>query len=221
MPYDINGPFTTEKNKKENSPIWLYTLFVPEASNIYLAEYDTDLVYPTTGGHTYLKFPLKHEGIGKNILGETDAVKVFFSNVSREMAAVLLSKGGLVDYRVDITLVFANLLDDADANKSDTFWVDNSNISEGTSVFVLTTRLDLYQMKLPGRVMHRNRCGWTFKQEGCWVYSGGVLVAPAGFVHGDVSCDHTVSGANGCDYHVNTLRFGGAPGIPHKSFYII
>jgi len=222
MPRDINDTFTTEKNRQENTPIWCYHIYVPEATDIYLTEWDTDIVYPTVGGHTYLKFPLKHEGISKNILGETDSVKVTMSNVDRSIGAILLSKGGLVDYKVDITLVFENLLDDADANITETFWIETSNISETVSVFILTTRLDLYQLKLPGRVQHRDCCGWTFKKEGCYLTtSPGVYAAPAGFLNAGVECDHTVNGSTGCVYHANSGRFGSYPGIPHRAFFIV
>lgn len=217
-PLPVNDTFTEEKNKQENTPIMLYTIVFPGATNVTLAEWDVDVLY---NGITYITFPLKHEGISKNILGETDTVKVVLSNVNREMAAILLSYGGLIDYQIDLMLVFANHLDDADANIMETYWVDNSSIAEGECVFILSTRLDLFQIKLPRRTMNRNRCGWIFKKEGCWLASGDTWAAPGGFIHSDISCDHTVSGPTGCNFHNNGPRCGAFPGIPHKSFFII
>ena len=218
MPYPINATFRDEKNKKENAPIMLYEIEVTPSNILYLAEYDQDVIY---GGETYLKFPLTHEMVSMNIMGEIDAIKLKTSNVSREIGALLIANDGLRGKRVTLKLVFADQLSDASANITDTFYIDGSSINEGAAEFLLTSKLDIYDVELPGRMFERNYCQWTFKQEGCWLWSGSDWVAPSGFANGGVDCDKTRAGTVGCKYHVNGRRFGGFPAIPSRGFYVV
>ena len=220
MPQLTNDAFRDEKNKGENRPVMLYEVYVP-GSTIYLAEYDQDVVYPTTGGQTYLNSPIRHEGIATNRSGEIDAIKIHASNVSREMGALLLQNNGLKGVKVTLKLVFADLLDDADANLSWTYYIDASEITENEANFIATSKLDFYEVELPARRFMRDHCPWQYKKEGCWLKSGGVWVAPSGFTNEAAQCDKTRKGPAGCEFHNNQLRFGGFPAIPSTGIYVI
>lgn len=218
MPAEITDEFTEQKNLQENTPIMLYAITIPGVEVVRATEWETDVVY---NGNTYLALPLKHEGISRNILGEIDAVKVTWSNINRQIGALLLNYNGLRGYQVDMILIFKDTLDDADANITETFWIDSSSITDTVATFTLTTRLDLYQAKIPCRMMNRDFCSWTFKQRGCYKTVAGAYVMPDGFLHTDVECDHTIDGARGCVYHNNKRRIGAFPGIPQKSIWVI
>lgn len=222
MPETINQNYITEKNKAANSPIMLYEITIPSpASVLYLCEWDVSVVYPTSGGHTYIPFPLSHEGVGANILGEIDSVRVKLSTVDRSIITTLVANNGLIGSKVVMKLVFADQLADAAANISATYYIDSVSTTEQEAVFNLTSKLDLYEVVLPGRMFERDHCQWTFKQEGCWLWTGGVWTAPAGFLHSDVDCDHSRTGSVGCKYHVNSSRFGGFPAIPMRGLRIV
>lgn len=222
MPETIVGNYITEKNKPSNSPIMLYEVTIPNpASILYLCEWDTNIVYPTSGGNTYLPFPLTHEGIGTNALGEIDTVKVKLSAVDRIIISTLAANNGLIGSKVVMKLVFYDQLADASANIASTFYIDSVETTEQEAVFNLTSKLDLYQVQIPARMFERDHCQWFFKQEGCWLWSGGAWTAPVGFVNGGVECDHTMTGPVGCKYHVNSSRFGGFPAIPMRGLYVI
>ncbi len=219
MPQEITSAFRDEKNKGSNRPIMLYEFYFPVVT-LYYAGYDVDVPYPT-GGQVYTRFPIKHEGISTNLQGDIDAIKVTVSNISRLLGSLILSNDGLRGVKVVMKLVFADLLSDANANITDTFYIDASEITENTVTLILTSKLDLYQVELPGRLFMRDACPWEFKKEGCYLWTGGVWTAPVGFVHADVQCDKTRRGPEGCEYHSNAQRFGGFPAIPSKGIYIV
>ena len=218
----IPQSFITEKNKAANSPIMLYEVTIPSpASTLRLCEWDTIIHYPTSGGYDYNPFPLSHEGIGCNSLGEIDSVKVKLSAVDRTIISTLAANNGLIGCKVAMKLIFLDQLADATANISSTFYIDSVETSEQEAVFNLTSKLDLYQVQIPGRMFERDHCQWLFKSEGCYLGDAGTYTPPSGFLHSDVECDHTRIGTVGCKYHVNTSRFGGFPAIPMRGLYVV
>jgi lambda family phage minor tail protein L len=241
MPESIPQTYITEKNKPSNSPIMLYEIEISPASILYFCEWDTQIVYPSGvtgyglgggplgggvlgggGSQTYLPFPLTHEGIGVNALGEIDTVKVKLSAVDRTIISTLAANNGLIGCKVVMKLVFFDRLDDPDANIASTFYIDSVETTEQEAVFNLTSKLDLYQVQIPGRMFERDHCQWTFKKEGCWYFSGTTYYfPPAGFTNEGVECDHTRIGPVGCKYHNNASRYGGFPAIPMRGLYVI
>ncbi len=213
----------TEKNKQANTPCMLYEIEIPlpTPSTLRLCEWDTVIHYPTAGGFDYLPFPLKHEGIGSNALGEIDAVQIKLSTVDRSIISALATNNGLIGSKVVMKLVFMDRLDDAAAHILNTFYIDSVTTTEQEATFNLTSRLDLYEVVIPGRMFVRDHCQWTFKQEGCWLWSGTAWVAPDGFINGGVECDHLRRGPVGCKYHVNSSRFGGFPAIPKRGVWVV
>lgn len=221
MPETINAAFRDEKNKLQNTPITLYELTMNDASILRLCEWDETIEYPTGSGYYYLRAPLKHENMGMNNLGEIDAVKVTMSNINRDIGAVIIANNGLRGNKVVIKIVFRNLLADASANIPATYWIDAPDITDEEAVFTLTSKLDLYQIYCPNRIMERDHCTWTYKKEGCWIWSG-AWTARTNFTNTAVECDHTRKGSVGCRYHhpAGALPFGGFPGIPKRGLYV-
>jgi len=218
MPYPINQTFRDEKNKEENQPIMLYEIEVDESNVLKYAEYDIEVNY---GGNTYIPFPIKHEIISSNLAGEIDAVKVNVTNISREIGALLIQNNGLKGKKVIMKLVFADHLDDPDANISDTFYIDAYELNENAATFLLTSKLDILEVQIPGRIFVRDYCQWQYKKEGCWLWNGSAWEAPTGFTNEATQCDKTLKGSSGCEFHNNKLRFGGFPGIPSRSLFYV
>ena len=222
MPETVNAAFRDEKNKLENTPIMLYALTLNDASLLRLAEWDVTIEYPTGSGYNYLPFPVTHEGLGLNALGEIDAVKVRLSNINREIGAVIIANNGFKGNKVSMTTVFRNLLGDSNAHTTADYWVDSWDVTETEALFLLTSKLDLYEVQCPNRIMERDHCPWTFKKEGCWIWNGSAYVARANFSAAEVECDHTRKASVGCRFHHPTgaLPFGGFPGIPNRGIYV-
>ena len=222
MPETINAAFRDEKNKLENTPIMLYEVMLNDASILRLAEWDQTIEYPTGSGYNYLAAPISHEGLGLNAMGEIDAVKVKLLNINREIGAIIISNDGLRGNKVTMKIVFYNLLSDAAANIPADFWIDFPEITENEAVFTLTSKLDLFQVMCPNRIMERDHCPWVYKKEGCWVLSGGSYVARSNFINETIECDHTRKGDTGCRFHhsAGALPFGGFPGIPMRGILL-
>jgi lambda family phage minor tail protein L len=220
MPEPINTGFATQKNLQENKPIMLYDVLLNDGvTHLRLCEWDTTITY---NGINYLPFPLTHEGISQNALGEIDAIKVHMSAVDRSIVSLLEANDGLRGNQVIMTLVFADLLSDPNANISQTFYIDSVETTELEAVFVLTTKLDLWQVKLPGRMMYRNCCAWVYMGAGCWIDNGDGTYSPSpDFQNQPIQCDKTLTGQAGCQLHGNKLRYGGFPGIPEVEVYTV
>jgi lambda family phage minor tail protein L len=223
MPYEINDTFRDEKNKQENRPIMLYVVNVNGVPTLRLAEYDVDVEYPSGGGTNYLKAPITHEGVSMSATGEIDAVKLKVSNVSREIWATVMAYNGLRGEQVTMRLVFADHLDDADAHRDWVYYIDAPSYDEEKeeASFLLTSKMDLHEVQLPGRIFERDYCQWTYKKEGCWRWNGSAWEPRSGFTNEATECDHIRNGPAGCKFHTNSHWFGAFPGIPARGIYVV
>jgi lambda family phage minor tail protein L len=201
----LDATSKTEKDSPSNKPIFLYTINnYTGTSDLNLAEYDTDITYPTSGGTLYTRFPITHDFVGENIQLETDKVKVRVSNVSRLIQAYL----ELYDFRgkqVDIRMVWANQLADADAFIKHTLYIESYTADQNDVEFVLTSRFNVLDLELPTRKYSRNYCGWKFKSSEC------------GYGDGETECNKTLQR---CKELSNQLSFGGFPSIPSKRIFV-
>lgn len=202
MSRDLDSDFVTEKNKVENIPIFLYELSYTASDVLYFAESDGDIVFD---GQTYTAFPLTHDAIEENILGEVGSLKVSVANVSRVMQAYLETYDGFRGHSVVVKIVWSGLLAMMDAYIADTFYIDSVVATVEAVEFTLVTKLDLMQVELPARKFNRNFCSWIFRSDECG-YTG----------TGDV-CNRTFQR---CKELENQLRFGGFPAVPDRRVYI-
>lgn len=107
--------------------------------------------------------------------------------------------GGGIGWKVRFKLV--NSADiEADPEIEEMVYIIATSAQSYSVEFSLGARNPLAQ-RFPRNLQWRDKCGWTFKGDGCR-YSG-----PETF------CDYTLQGPNGCSVKANTLRFRGLPGI--------
>lgn len=200
---DASSSFIAEKNKLQNRPIFLYTIYDYNGvgGNLYFASYDADVVFD---GVTYLKFPITHDQISENTTAEIDQVKIRVSNVSREIQQYLESYD-LRGKKVSIKQVFANLLADTTCYLEDIYYLDSYSADASAAEFVCTSKFDVMQLQLPARKFWRNYCQWKFKGTEC-AYAGG-----------ETSCNKTFAR---CEELNNKARFGGFPSIPSHRIFI-
>lgn len=200
---DLDNTFITEKNKKENQPIYLYTVedYDGASNDLNFAGYDTDITFD---GITYSRFPISHEQIGENTQGEIDVVRVIVSNITRLIQGYL----ELYDFRgkkVTIKTVFANQLGDSDVYLNSIYYIDSYSANQDKVTFELTSKFDVLDLELPARRYSRNYCAWKFKSTECG-YSGG-----------ETECNKTLTR---CRVLANQERFGGFPSVPSRRIYI-
>lgn len=194
---DINATFLSEKNKKENRPIHLYTIedYDGSGSALRFAEWSTDIVF---GGQTYQKFPIKFVSISENNRGQIDTVQIVLANVSRLIQSYLedFDFGGK---KVTIRTVWENQLSDSSAYIDDIYYIDSYTADQDSVTFNLSGKLDILDVQLPRRTYSRNFCGWRFKSTEC------------GYGGSETTCNKT---KQRCKQLINFQRFGGFPSIP-------
>lgn len=200
--YTLDSTFKSEKNKPSNQPIYLYSIEDYNGSvDLNLAEWDTDITYD---GVTYTKFPIKHDEIGENSQGEINNFRVTVANVNRVMQAYLESYD-LRGKKVTITLVWADQLNDTDANIKFIFYIDNYIATQDTVEFNLSSKYDIIDLTLPNGIYNRNYCRWKFKSTEC------------GYGGDQTTCDKRKSTCK--DTMINITRFGGFPSVPTNRLF--
>lgn len=201
-----DSQFTTEKNKSSNSPIWLYTIYNFDGANnnLYFCEWDTDITFNSI---TYTKFPIKHDFISNNTGGQIDTVRVTVGNTSRVIQAYLEAN----DFRgkkVKIQIVFANKLATPGAVLSDIFYIDSYTADSQAVSFSMSSKFDILNIEIPGRIFMRNYCSWKFKGSECG-YSGATS-----------TCNRTPQACKAMSGGSNYTRFGGFPSVPTERIYV-
>jgi len=203
MPREVDSIFKSEKAKRENTPIFLYTLEKYDSVNdLHLAGLDEDVVY---NGITYSKFPITHEFVGENNQGAIDQVKVRLANVSR-LIQLYLEQFDFRGRKVTIRMVWFNQLSDPDAFMDDIFYIDSYTADQNNVEFTLTGKFDVLGVDLPARRYSRNYCAWKFKSAECG-YSGA-----------EITCNKT---KQRCKQLNNYQRFGAFPSVPTRRIYVM
>lgn len=198
---DLDSDFITEKNKQENAPIFLYSIYDYDgASDLFLTNYNENVTFDS---REYARFPIEHEYISENTQGQIDSVKLTLGNVSRLIQAHLEN----YDFRgvkVEIKQVFRDLLDDPDAFIKHVYYVDSYMADQQSVEFTLTSKFDVLEVELPARKFSRNTCGWKFKSTEC------------GYIDGETECNKTLAR---CRELENSPRIGAFPSVPSSAIY--
>jgi lambda family phage minor tail protein L len=179
MPRPITNNVIAEKNAATCRPIWLYRINIsdtPEVSgeeDLYFAESNENIdFFETNGGvnspRTYLRWPIRHQGLGENTEGRTETPTIVAGNITREIQAFLEERDFLRGRKVTIRQVFADRLTNPLDYIEDVFVIDTVAVDQSRARFQLTSRAELLQVELPRRLQLRNHCPWKYKGLGCW-----------------------------------------------------
>ena len=199
MPTSTGSSLVTEKNKKTNRPLHLYTLHDYNGLGVdfLMAEYVENVTFD---GLEYVAFPITFDSIKENNRGQIDAVTLRISNVLRVIQAYLEAE----DFRgkkVTIRTVMYDLLEDSTAYVDAVYYIDSWASDQDDVSFTLTSKFNLLGVELPLRTYSRNYCSWTWKSTECG-YSGD------GEYCGRIK--------QGCKSLSNYDRFGGFPSLRPK-----
>lgn len=198
MTRTANNSFLDEKNSRSNRPIFLYSIYDYDGSSDL--HYTNDNGNVTYDGQLYTKYEITHASISENTSGEVNKVSLTIGNASRFMQSIIESYD-IRGKKVEIRLVWSNLLADTAAYLKDTFYIDSYSADQVTFNAVLAPKYDLLDLKLPRRLYNRNHCGHVFKGTEC-AYAGA-----------DSTCEKTQTD---CRSKSNYSRYGGFPSIPYR-----
>ncbi len=172
---------------------------------------------------TYFSFPMSIEPVGTTTTGEVLNMAIDISNVDKLIGNAVQNAEGMRGNRVIHLRVFDGLTTQAQgADKHhcilDTMYVDTTTISPQNVSFSLESRFNIIGVQVPTNEYSRDWCRWIFLGPECLGGNQTSLTQDtANFpLANATTCDHTLSGANGCTAHKNTTRFGGFPAIPSR-----
>ena len=196
--------FKTRKNAEEVRPIFLYEIQYDKVGNqwLYYCNWPENIVFD---GITYTRFPITHNRISENLAGKVDKVNLRIGNADRQIQYYLENWSGLRDAEVRIKMVWQEEINDPTCFDENVFAIADSTSGDEEAMFVLASKMDVLDIRLPRRKYYRTYCTFIFKGEGC-AYSGA-----------EATCNHTLQR---CIEIGNVHRFGGCPAIPEKTVYI-
>lgn len=205
-----------QKNKAAGSPwVALLDVSLPDGTFFRPCNYDQNIVF---NGNTYTAFPFIIGDVKESSRGTLEQITLAVTNVSREIQSYL-EEFDLIGQSVTIRVVNVDLLgnpafclEDGPYQIKQAPW-DEKNVNFTLGAF------NVLEKPLPWLRYDRYMCQYVFGSAWCgWTAGKGLNV---NFPNADTAtCDHTLSGPNGCKAHANyqpgtkALRFGGFPGIP-------
>ncbi len=178
----------------------------------------------------YVPFPMTIVPMGTNAKGEVMTLDITLSAVNKVIVNAVLLADGIQGNRVYHLRVFEGTLGQGkEYCIKDSAYIDSVSINNSQIQFLLESKHNIVDVQLPGCTYNIDFCRFRFKGDECgWTYTdgskgdgysfdyyekknaAGTVIKEYPLVKSD-TCDHTLNGANGCQAHNNSLRFGGFP----------
>lgn len=166
-----------------------------------------DVVYPKTGGETYIAFSFDVEPIFEKNTGELQQLRLSVCNVNRLMQGYAEQYGGAVGANIEFRVVSTL---DMDGDPLEFYQFSGIGAQSNAYTVDITIGADSpLRKKFPRFNYRRDYCMWRYKGVQC------------GYAGAMDSCDHSLSGANGCVAHNNATRFGAFPDIDSTGIYTV
>ena len=205
-----------EKNKLSSTGIWFILLKVktPGGTIIRVCLNTEDVIWPVTGGNTYIAFPFEIDEIGDTSKGEIPQITMRVSNVGRVMQQYMEAEEGLVNSEVTIRVVHSTHVTTTSLGTG----INNSSPEVILQYDILDAHCDSmwatfilgagspYRMRFPRNRVISGFCRYIFKSARC------------GYAGSETNCDRSLSTCR--DIMSNSARFGGAPGVSRIGVYV-
>lgn len=151
----------------------------------------------TLGGVLYTAFPFRVDFNYE--LGAQADLSVTAVDVSRDLQRRMQEHNGGVGFDVTLKIFHQDAVSDP-PDFEELFQIVRSNSNDYTVTWKLGSE-NLLDRNFPARRQYRNRCSFRYKGPECK------------YLGDKPTCDYTLTGANGCEAHSNSLNFGGFPGL--------
>lgn len=208
MPSSLSIIATVEKAKKASSNPWIILLDLELSDQtLYFARNNEDVIF---GGHTYQAWPIEIDSVTQEASTQVPRITLRVSNHNLVLSGYLEDYGGAVGATVTLRVVnMANLAGEPDLDIA--YQALAASAPDGWATFVLGAK-NLLRRKFPPFPTLDGHCPLLFNSPAVRAALD-VRGELCGYQGADVTCDHTLNGANGCAVKNNQQRFGGAPGI--------
>jgi phage-related protein len=195
MPKTIDAAAKTKAELAANNPIYLIELGVTGTPRFAVT--NAQIVFPSSGGHTYNGWGITFGAIKASINGDVERVSVRFDNTNLTMSG-LVNSLSFPGKTLTIKKVFGNLLGSSAYAMTVFVGLMGAPVVNERFVEVMAVSPMARLNKQAGR-LYQNLCPWEYKGTECG--------------DGGTSCNKTISG---CIGNANIQRFGGFVYIPNR-----
>lgn len=195
-----------EKNSASPTGAWVWILGIyPHGTGkpdvFYFTSNNEPVDYPTGSANTYQPIPMEMRIDDENAEGELPKATLIVGNVANQWTAQVRQHRGFPGGAVLIRLINTQYLSDTTSELAHQFNILSSRVDYATDTIIFDLGNEsLFRAPAPREVVTR-ACRFQYKGTRCG-YSGSLT-----------TCDHTLRGPNGCEFHANAVRYGGAPGL--------
>lgn len=195
--------------ESEYPKLWLLRVELSPTETVYLCSGNENIAFDPGDGEgpvTWITFPFVVNKIAEDGRGNLGSLELSISNATLEVGRAMWENRSFTGQAVTLILV----LRDTDAGTTTEAFRYDAEIQDSAvpiqgAAFKIG-RQSLLHIQVPRQRAFRDRCRFRYKGLTYCTYSG---VEP--------TCDLSLRGPNGCEFHVNEDRHGGFPGIPRRT----
>lgn len=200
MPLDISSDAITEKNKIAASGVWYLLLKIAYEGETpgYVCLNNEQVIWPTSGGNTYLPAIFSLSGISETKEAEIPAVTLSVIDLNRSLLPFIETYDGGVGATVTIYVVHSDYLSNATPETEEEMEVMDVSVDFGHKITFKLGAENLMNLRCPQHRYLKNHCRFVFKSDSC-SYSGA-----------ETECNRTLAR---CKVLNNETHYGGFPGV--------
>lgn len=200
MPLDISSNAIIEKNKLTSDDVWLLLLKIEYGTEDpgYLCLNNQSVVWPSTGGNTYLPAIFSLSGIQETKDSEIPAITLSVLDIGRNILPFIEQYAGGVGADVTIYVVHSAYLDNATPEFEETTEVIDVSVEHNLKITFKLGAENLMNLRIPRHRYLKNHCRFVFKSSRC------------GYAGAETECNRTLAR---CRELSNETRYGGFPGV--------
>lgn len=191
------------KNAFSSDVAWLVAIDVDiidpstlqKVTTIYLVNNNEDI---SINGTSYIAVPFSINIRSEQ--GEIPEVSLTIQDQSQIVQSYMQKFNGGTGFKVRMHAVNSERLEHP-PESTEYFEVTSASSTDYVATWQLGAE-NMLRQKCPRRKQHRDFCTWVYKDPDTCAYTGNMP-----------TCDHSLSGVNGCKAHSNEANFGGFPSI--------
>jgi len=200
MPLDISSDAITEKNKITSDAAWLLLLKIAYEGETpgYVCLNNEQVVWPSSGGNTFLPAIFSLSGIEETKEAEIPAVTLSVIDLSRSLLPFIEDYDGGVGATITIYVVHSDHLDNTTAEVEEEMEVIDVSVDHSHKITFKLGAENLMTRRCPQHRYLKNHCRFVFKDSRC------------GYSSSETECNRTLTR---CKELSNETRYGGFPGV--------
>ena len=200
MPLNISSDAILEKNKITSDAAWLLLLKIAYDGETpgYICLNNQEIVWPSSGGNTYLPAIFSLSGIEETKDAEVPAIRLSLFDFNRNVLPFIEGYGGGLGAEVTIYVVHSDYLDNATPEFEEVTEIINVKVEHNHKITFNLGAENLTRLRIPQHRYLKNHCRFVFKDSRC------------GYASSETECNRSFAR---CKVLNNETRYGGFPGV--------